>query len=260
MNRNWLANSFRYLYEVVVEADKPIFMFSMVILPFVAPLLPALITASNLQKYMGFPVEWTWIGVVAFELVAMLSQMASVSANMKLVDNPDNVALKSEAFRTGLSYGIYIATLIASNAILEYANKVSLVQVLVTACLTVGLSFSASLINATRIYNRDKDDKDEMLRREGVEERKRRWNIKHGVSTSESIMKLPKDFQKTFGSNSKIGRPSVHQERVFAFLDENYLQTGNIPSYTDVVTKLGLPPASASRLRKEWMEKKQNEN
>ena len=217
MKTNWLADGFRYLYEVVVEADKPIFMFSMVLLPFIAPLLPALITAQNLQKYMEFPTEWTWIGVVAFELVAMLSQMASVSANMKLVDDPHNPALISEARRTGLSYGIYIATLIASNAILEFVNHVSFSQVLVTACLTVGLSFSASLINATRIYNRDRDDRDEynrqslqehedLIRREKAQEKLERLRIKQGKfqessnpsgNLVESSRKVPEDLESS---------------------------------------------------------------
>jgi hypothetical protein len=180
-NTNWLAKFFQYIYDVVVSADRPITMASMVILPFIAPLLPALITSSNLQMYL-FPdhPSWVWIGVVAFELVAMLSQVAVVSANMRLVDEPNNKALISESKRATWSYVIYILTLIASNVVLELANNVNPVNVVVVACLTVGLSFSASLVNATRIHKRDKDikeqedkkamqDREDLLRKEQIE-------------------------------------------------------------------------------------------
>ena len=50
---NWLANIFSWIHLVVEEADKPISLLVQVFLPFVAPLLPALITANSLGVFMN---------------------------------------------------------------------------------------------------------------------------------------------------------------------------------------------------------------
>jgi len=89
-NKNWLANVFSYIHEVVEKADRPISLLVMVLLPFIAPLLPALITADSLRTYMEFPSEtWYWIAVIAFEMIGYLGMISLVGAIMRLVKNSD---------------------------------------------------------------------------------------------------------------------------------------------------------------------------
>lgn len=57
--------------------------------------------------------------------------------------------------------------------------------------------------------------------------------------------------------SSKTGRPSVHQERVFSYMEEAFSKTGNVPTFTEVSKDLNLPQSTASRLRNEWIDEKQ---
>jgi len=275
-NTLWLAKMFQYVYEVVLAADRPIFMAAMVALPFIAPLLPAMITGTNLQKYL-FPdhPNWVWIGIMAFELVAMLAQVASVSAHMNLKDDPTNIVLVAECRRADWSYAIYIMTLIASNVFLELANGEKGVNVFVVACLTVGLSFSSSLVNAGRIHKRDEEDKkledirrtqerEDLLRREQVEREDRirrekdevkleRWRLKHGYASTTSL--VSPEFQNSLETNEKTGRPSVYETPVFRYMSTVYEQTGKVPSFNDVVTNIeGISKGTASKVRNKWIE------
>lgn len=280
-NTQWLARFFQYLYEVIVAADRPIFMAAMVLLPFIAPLLPSMITGTNLQKYL-FPdhPNWVWIGIIAFELVAMLSQVAVVSARMNLVEEPNNTVLQAESRRAGWSYTIYIMTLIAANVFLELANGVSAVNVFVVACLTVGLSFSSSLVNASRIHKRDQQDKDlederrmqsreDLLRREENERQDKirkekeqlkleRWRLKHGYASTASL--VSPEFQNSLETNEKTGRPSVYETPVFQYMDAVYSETGKVPTFNEVLANVqGISKSSASKIRTKWIEQKKHE-
>jgi len=75
-------------------------------------------------------------------------------------------------------------------------------------------------------------------------------------TTSGTPTKLPKGFRNTSGSNSKMGRPSIHQQRVFSYMDDAYSRTGEIPTFTDLTKDLNLPQSTASRLRNEWLDLK----
>ena len=93
------------------------------------------------------------------------------------------------------------------------------------------------------------------------QERLVKFRIKHGVSesngtsesTSRSEMEFPKDFRN---NNGTMGRPSVHQERVFGFMEQSYASTRKVPTFTEVMEKLKLPQSTASRLRNEWIKSK----
>ncbi len=186
MNKtNWLANIFTWIYQVISEADKPISLVAAVILPFVAPLLPALITAGSLQKFMEFDESWTWIAVVSFELIGFLGMIAVVGAGMRLAKNSDekkDSALKWNRNFYLFAYVIYLATLISSNVILEIENGVPISHVFVIFCLTVGLSVAAGILNASRIYDRNEKEEQRELRVEKREERLERLRIKSEVS------------------------------------------------------------------------------
>ena len=74
-------------------------------------------------------------------------------------------------------------------------------------------------------------------------------------TTSGSNRNFQNSSESNYGS-SRTGRPSLHQERVFSYLEEAYTRTREVPTFTDVVRDLGLPQATASRLRNEWIDTK----
>lgn len=264
-NTNWLADIFTYIHEVITEADRPISLVAMVLLPFIAPLLPAMITASSLQKYMEFDSSWAWISVISFELLGYLGMVSVVGAMMRFVKNTDES--KVEALRWNrdfyvIAYMIYIATLITSNIILEIQNGVPMSHVAVIFCLTVGLSIGAGILNASRIYDRNENDENNKLRQEEREFKLEKFRIKHGKSSGTNT-EIPQDFRNnnetSRSTSGNMGRPSIHQERVFEYMEQYYTETKKVPTFTDVMKNLNLPQSTASRLRDKWIGTKKGE-
>lgn len=185
MKTNWLAGFFYWWYQVIEEADKPISLVVMVILPFIAPLLPAIITAHSLTVFMGLETWETWIAVVSFELIGYLGMIAVVGALMRIVKNTD--AKKTRGLKLNFNfylfaYIVYLTTLVVSNAVLEYVNGADITRVIVILCLTVGLSVSAGILNASRIYTRDEKSEEYVIRQERREDNLKRTAIKHGIN------------------------------------------------------------------------------
>lgn len=60
--------------------------------------------------------------------------------------------------------------------------------------------------------------------------------------------------ETNYGNSSKMGRPSVHQNRVFEFMEQYYSNTRKVPTFTEVMNELNLPQSTASRLRDKWID------
>lgn len=76
-------------------------------------------------------------------------------------------------------------------------------------------------------------------------------------SSSRTHTEVPKDFRNTSETTSRSGRPSIHQDRVYEYLDRRLLEENRIPTFVEVVNDLGLPQSTASRLRTQWMRDRQ---
>lgn len=254
-NTNVLANIFYFLHETVVAADKPISMLVGVLLPFIAPLLPALITSKSLKEFMKFEDSWTWIAVASFELIGYLGMIAAVGAAMRLAKNKDAESVESLTWNRNFyltAYVIYLITLISSNTILEIVNGVSLSHVLVILCLTVGLSISAGILNASRLYERDEKNEEEKIRQEKREDKLKtklinkgmnplvlyNSNIGQPVAIDETVQKIEKTkyasdykdkvlqmLEEVWESESRVLKPSEITERVNKKYRTNFSNT-----------------------------------
>ena len=190
-NTNWLANVFSWIHLVVEQADKPISLLVQVFLPFIAPLLPALITAKSLRIFMGLTDAETWIAVISFEFIGFLGMIAVVGALMRLINGDKKERLLRFNFLFYLiAYLIYLTTLITSNAILEFKNGASWERIIVILCLTVGLSVSAGILNASRLYQRDEKDDNYILRQERRQDRLKGKALKAGINVFASEVQL----------------------------------------------------------------------
>ena len=124
MQTNWLAGIFTWLRIVIEEADRPISLLVTVLLPFIAPLSPALITASNLNKYMNLGDYQSAIIAVTFEAIGYVAMIATVGAIMQWVDDERNQRSWLPVVVAGSSYACYIIALILINLILEIENGI----------------------------------------------------------------------------------------------------------------------------------------
>lgn len=257
MKTNWFANIFIWVNDVIEAADRPISQVVMVLLPFIAPILPAMITAKSLREYMNLPKEWTWIGVVAFEFVGYLGMISLVGALMAWIKDEKNHRSWTNVLVTGTAYTFYLLSLIVTNLILELENDVPVSHVTVTACLTVGLSVASSLLNAQRIFDRNTEDKEEKRREKDRQERLEKYRIKYGnnekvagklLESRESVEKvssnLPTDWRKI--------RPKLTPEQV------SFIAQSEPKTIVETLSKSGLniSPRTASNWHTYAMEEK----
>ena len=187
MKTNWLANIFVYIREVVEEADRPLSFVIIALLPLAAPAVPAFITANSLRQYMDFTPFWGVFTGVVFEGAGYVGMISLVGAIMRYVKEEKNVRVSLPVKVAGWAYGLYLFSLISVNIILEIANGVPLTRVLVVACLTVGLSVSASLLNGQRIYERDNKDTEEKRYQDQRADKMEKFRIKHGAKNVQNV-------------------------------------------------------------------------
>lgn len=241
-NTNFLANIFYFLHEVVVAADKPISMLVGVLLPFIAPLLPALITARSLKDFMKFDDAWTWIAVISFELVGYLGMIAAVGAAMRLSKNSDKEKIESLTWNRNFyltAYVIYLITLIVANTILEIVNNVSLAHVAVIFCLTVGLSISAGILNASRIYERDEKDEQDIRRREKTDFKLKTKALEHGIN----VFSLNSNYPSSSVNPSVVSSPKNGDWRNLS--DKEKREVINVLTIDEIMKKYSVGRSTA---------------
>jgi hypothetical protein len=199
---NWLAGLFKWIREVIEEADRPLSLLITIVLPFVAPIIPALVTAGNLHKYMGYTQEMATLAAIAFALVGYVSMIAGIGAIMNFVEQERNQRVWLPVFITVGSYLVYVLALVMINIVLEVENGVAGTKVFVTALMTLGLEIPASLLNGTRINSRDKNEKDERKRQEDRLDRKERYRLR--MESSKKLSSGEESFQESSNDNRKV--------------------------------------------------------
>lgn len=259
MKTNWLANIFTWIHEVISEADKPISLVVMVLLPFISPLLPALITADSLQKFMQFDSSWSWIAVLSFEMIGYLGMIFLVGAMMRVAQNTDPKRVQALTWNRNFyigAYATYLATLLTSNVILEIVNGVSLSHVAVIFCLTIGLSISAGILNGSRIQDRNERDDSYIVRQEQREDRMKARALKAGINIYEQSSSTP----ATASFTHREKHASDYEDRIISMLETEYARSRNILSPSGICHSLKIDvernKGHVFRITKRWKENK----
>jgi hypothetical protein len=145
-----------------------------------------------------------------------------------------------------IAFGFYLTLIVFSNVLLDSFPGERWAEIVVRALFTLQ-TIPAAMLVSVRTQHR------ELLSEIAKEKRERSGT---SGNTSRTKMEVVSKFQNTSGSISRTGRPSIHQERVFSYLDEQFGLTGNVPTFTEVMDDLGLPQSTASRIRNDWIDKK----
>lgn len=215
--------------------------------PWIAPAAPAYMTYQHMINFLDFP-QWLAVGL-AFLVEILGFGTVSTGLDFWFYNRRERSGAKKAPL--GIIIGVfvfYLGLILVSNVVIDIANAYLTVGyqkgaiILVRALLTLQ-TIPGALIVASRTGHRD-------LLKEIKKE-------KESKITS-GLPEVPKHFRNTSGSTSKMGRPSVHQERVFSYMEESLRQNGEVPTFTDLAKDLNLPQSTASRLRNEWLAKSGN--
>jgi hypothetical protein len=177
---NFLARFFFYVHDVVRAADEPIYLVIVVLLPLIAPVIPATITANSLTEFMDFA---KWEAVLSGVVLAMIGYAGVISTVASL-----SKATKEKSRENWVEFAffasawiIYLISLIVVNYTLEKQAGATSARLTVIISLTVGLEFAAGVLNAKRIQSRDEMQIDEKRYQEKREDAKWRYAMKHGA-------------------------------------------------------------------------------
>jgi len=179
-SQNFLANFFYYVHEVFQAADEPVYLVIVILLPIIAPIIPATITANSLKKFMEF-VKWEAVlsGIV-LAMIGYAGVIATVSSLSKATKEKGRENWIEFYFYLS-AWIIYLISLIVVNYTLEKQAGATSARLTVIISLTVGLEFAAGVLNAKRIQSRDEANTSERIRQERREDRMTKFKITHGV-------------------------------------------------------------------------------
>lgn len=272
-HRNSLASVFDWIGDALERFNPSAFRFLAALLPYLTPIPVAWLTAHSSAEFLNFTQNVAFIFVFALEGIGLWFTALFVDS---VVDWVRSRTWKSAVpvLLFALTVTAYVYILVNLNVTLETAtgnNNPALSRVITLLCflpLLTGIGngyYKLKLDHKTdtEIAKAHQEEVEERIRREKMEERLEKARIKYGSSkssygtsgsTSESNMKVPKRNGSTSGS---MGRPSIHEARVFSYMEEIYGSSGSVPTFTEVAKNLNLPESTASRLRNKWLEAKE---
>lgn len=269
MQETFLSRLFNKVGEVIESAETPFAKMAVFVLPILAPIVPATFTGLHLYKLLlevfpqygtSFMVSLSVVVGIVLELLGYVGAIQFIHSVFRLIRFKDERYWLTVGL-TGIAYVFYLAAMFLINMRLgEYFQTPVIINNIIG--LLSFITVPTGLLAANYLGSKSEDSLDYQLRQENRQDRMERYRIKHEASKSTSGS--PADFRKSNGTSGStsgsMGRPPVHQERVFGYLEQQYSLTGEVPSFTEVMNSLGLSQSTASRLRREWLDKKQQEN
>lgn len=239
-------NLFDKLNSWVNNTEGSLVNFLTAFSPWLAPLAPAYMTYGHMVDFLHFP--WPIAGALA--LVVEILGFGTVSTFLDFwFFNRKNKAQYKQA-PLGLvviSFLFYLGLIIVSNVLIDLAKaygaeaQISAAIVSVRALLTLQ-TIPAAIIVAVRTGHRD------LLREIQDEKFRNTSESNYGTSGSRSM-----NSKNTSRSRPRMGRPSVHKEKVFLYMDEILQRDGRVATFLEVQRELSLPESTASRIRNDWL-------
>lgn len=234
MWKNWLKGLFDWIREVLEAADVPFVLLVLVVLPFVVPFVPAWVTAMNLREIMGFPPEISFVGGLTIELLGFSGAILFLRS---IMDWKRNEAETFSIWLTGLSYAFYLVAVIVINVILDMKAGKDWSYIWVIACLCL-LSVPSGLLSASRINQREADNKAEKAHQEKRSDRMSRWMMKHGFSIGGASGK-GEGSARVFNSTSRrTGYASDHKKKIVSLLDAEYRKSKKVLGPSELCRKV----------------------
>lgn len=293
LNRNFLASIFNFLGDALEEFNPSAFRFLSAVLPYLTPVPVAWLTADSAATFLHFTRTISFIFVFALEGIGLWFTSLLVDAVVDWVRSRNRgsfVPVIMFTLAVG-SYVFLLVSLNVTLESARGDSNAELSKVITLMCflpLITGIGngyYKLKLERKTELQHTKLHDEELELRRLSeqrqmelarldasgklelakLQERNKtrlellklqqetsRSTNGSSISTSESN----RTYESTSGSTngtSKMGRPSVHEERVFSYLDSAYSGSGVVPPFSAIVRDLEVPESTASRLRNKWL-------
>lgn len=278
MNRNFLASLFDWLGDALERFSPSAFRFLAAFLPYLTPIPVAWLTSQSSAEFLGFSSTIAFIFVFVLEGIGLWFTSLLVDAVVDWVRSK-NWKSAAPVVLFGMAVTAYVYILVNLNVTLEEAtgsSTPSLSRVITLLCFLplltgIGNGYYKLKLDYKTQSELDKQRHEEMeLRKQQMEEeyefrklelrkderlQKFRMKNENSGSNNGTSKRLPKVPKGTF----RTGRPSIHENRVFSYMEDHVAQ-GHVPTFSEVARDLELPQSTASRLRNLWIQNKENRN
>jgi len=269
-SNNWLAGIFDWLGDALERFNPSAFRFLAALLPYLTPIPVAWLTAHSASDFLHFTPEVSFVFVFALEGIGLWFTTMLVDSVVDWIRSKNWKSIVP-VILFGITVGAYVLILVNLNVTLEEASgniNPALSQVITLMCFLplitgVGNGYYKLKLESKTDSERARERQDALdaqIRSENNRLKLQKFQIKYGSSesTNGTSRSRNRSSKKTSGSSnetSKIGRPSIHEQRVFSYMDEQYKLRGEAPTFTEVAQKLNLSQSTASRLRNQWINK-----
>lgn len=266
MNSNVLARVFDFLGDALERFNPSAFRFLAAVLPYLTPIPVAWLTAHSAANFLNFTPQVSFVFVFALEGIGLWFTSLLVDAVVDWIRSKNWKSL-APMLMLGTVVGIYVYILVNLNVTLEQATgnvNPALSKVITLMCflpLITGIGngyykLKLDYKTQTELAKKHSEEREDKIRQETRNERMEKWKLKHGFGTSGSRNGTSRSSVNSSGSNngsSKMGRPSIHEQRVFSYMDDAINRTGQAPTFSDLVRDLKLPQSTASRLHNKYI-------
>src|SRR5688572_13198867 len=220
-NKNIIAGLFTWVREVIESAETPFVLLALVVLPVLAPLVPATVTGIRLHNELDFHPIIATISAVVLELLGYVGAIAFIKSIYRLRRKGSFLSV----IMNGVAYGFYVVAMYWINVKLGFLAGESSIVNEVFAILSF-LTVPTGLLAAEHVNERFQQEEEEKKRKEEEERKERirqeeradrmeRYRIKNqGVESSRKVSngngKNEESFQKV--SDWRKVRPTLSRE------------------------------------------------
>lgn len=262
MSGNWLANVFEWNRQVIEAAETPFARLAIFVLPILAPIVPAFMTALHVYKLMdvifpGDELQWVRVAMgglvgVVLELLGYVGAVAFLQAVYKWI-RTKTLEYAVPAALNGLAYGFYLGIMWMINVQLgRYFGTPDIVNQIVgwLSFLTV----PTSLLAANHLNDKADTDHANKIRQENREDSLKKTALKHGIN----IFAQGTGDKSAAAKSPKERHASQFKDKIPAMLQAHYEKTGKVLELTDITAELklhhGKNKGTVHSYRKEWAE------
>lgn len=260
---NFIANFFNWIREIIESAETPFSLFAVVILPILAPVVPAVITGIRLHSEMGLD---SWLSTVTAIVLELLGYAGAIT----FIRSFSRWLRKETSFIKMIMYGgvyaFYVTIMYLINVRLGFLAGDSQIANQIFALLSF-ITIPTGLLAAEHISERSEKEEAETRRKEQKEESERlrqerradkmeKWRTEHGANErSEQNHRTPNEHR----TNSSVNGSAANKaNEIRSFVRQVQDTEQRTPRVSEISKVLGVAKSYASETLKVILSEQEN--
>lgn len=253
---NFIANFFNWIREIIESAETPFSLFAIVILPILAPIVPAVITGVRLNSEMDLDPRLATVTAIVLELLGYAGAITFIRSFSRWLRNESSFI---KMLMYGGVYAFYVTVMYLINVRLGLMAGDSTIANQIFALLSF-ITIPTGLLAAEHISEREEKEEKEKLRQERRADKMELQRMKLGANgsgeLSEQNHRTANEQRTNRSVNSSIANKANEIRSFVRQVQETEQRT---PRVSEIANVLGVAKSYASETLKIILSE-QNEN